>query len=310
MADNVVLNPGSGGASVATDDILGIHHQRVKIQHGADGSATDVSSASPLPVEAASLPLPTGAATAANQTTIIGHLDGLEGLLTTIDADTGVLAGAVRAEDAVHQSGDTGIMALAVRQDADAALAANGDYHPLQLDSEGRLKVECFPSGSIFPVEGADAHDAAVSNDPMLAGGVAQANDDTAPPNRVSAEGDATRLACTLDGALHTVPHPPQIWSVSNRYTTQQTDATVKAAPGAGLKLYITDIFFAADGVVDVTLEQDVNVFLWEYYAQAAGDGASSSFRTPIQLAANAALEVTTSAAITCTLVVTGYTAP
>lgn len=32
--------------------------------------------------------LPTGAATSANQTTIIGHLDGVEGLLTTIDADT------------------------------------------------------------------------------------------------------------------------------------------------------------------------------------------------------------------------------
>lgn len=33
--------------------------------------------------------LPTGAATSANQSTIIGHLDGVEGLLTTIDADTG-----------------------------------------------------------------------------------------------------------------------------------------------------------------------------------------------------------------------------
>ena len=37
----------------------------------------------------------TGVATAANQTTVIGHLDGVEGLLTTIDADTGTLAGAV-----------------------------------------------------------------------------------------------------------------------------------------------------------------------------------------------------------------------
>lgn len=36
--------------------------------------------------------LPTGAATAANQTTIAGHVDGIEGLLTTIDGDTGNLA--------------------------------------------------------------------------------------------------------------------------------------------------------------------------------------------------------------------------
>lgn len=37
----------------------------------------------------------TGFATSAKQDTIIGHLDGVEGLLTTIDADTGTLAGAV-----------------------------------------------------------------------------------------------------------------------------------------------------------------------------------------------------------------------
>lgn len=39
--------------------------------------------------------VPTGGATAANQSTIIGHVDGIEGLLTTIDADTGTIAGAV-----------------------------------------------------------------------------------------------------------------------------------------------------------------------------------------------------------------------
>ncbi len=65
MADNITV-PGTGEA-LAFDEIGGIKHQRVKMQHGADGSATDVSSASPLPVSNASLPLPTGAATSANQ---------------------------------------------------------------------------------------------------------------------------------------------------------------------------------------------------------------------------------------------------
>ena len=50
MADNTTLNEGSGGDVIASDDIAGVKHQRVKIEHGADGSATDVSSASPLPV--------------------------------------------------------------------------------------------------------------------------------------------------------------------------------------------------------------------------------------------------------------------
>jgi len=51
MPDNTQLNKNSsGGDIIATDDIGGVKHQRVKIQHGVDGSATDVSVASPLPV--------------------------------------------------------------------------------------------------------------------------------------------------------------------------------------------------------------------------------------------------------------------
>lgn len=50
MADNLAVTPGSG-ATIASDDIGGVHHQRVKISQGADGSATDVSSAAPLSVK-------------------------------------------------------------------------------------------------------------------------------------------------------------------------------------------------------------------------------------------------------------------
>lgn len=48
MADNVAITAGSG-TNIATDDIGGVQHQRVKVEFGADGSATDVSSAAPLP---------------------------------------------------------------------------------------------------------------------------------------------------------------------------------------------------------------------------------------------------------------------
>jgi hypothetical protein len=49
MADNTTLNTGSGGDVIATDDIGGVKHQRVKVEYGADGSATDVSNSTPLP---------------------------------------------------------------------------------------------------------------------------------------------------------------------------------------------------------------------------------------------------------------------
>jgi hypothetical protein len=51
MADNVGYTPGTG-AIVAADDIAGVLHQRVKIGVGADGTAVDVSSVNPMPVNA------------------------------------------------------------------------------------------------------------------------------------------------------------------------------------------------------------------------------------------------------------------
>src|SRR3989304_4507697 len=49
MADNTTLNPGSGGDEIATDDIGGVKHQLIKLEYGADGSATQVNALYPLP---------------------------------------------------------------------------------------------------------------------------------------------------------------------------------------------------------------------------------------------------------------------
>ena len=61
--------------------------------------ATDKVDVSGSSVSISSSALPTGAATAANQATIIGHVDGIEPLLTTIDADTSIIAGAVSGNE-------------------------------------------------------------------------------------------------------------------------------------------------------------------------------------------------------------------
>jgi len=50
LADNVTSGAASGGPTFATDEIGAVHFPRVKLVHGADGSATDTSTAAPLPV--------------------------------------------------------------------------------------------------------------------------------------------------------------------------------------------------------------------------------------------------------------------
>lgn len=52
-----------------------------------------------------------------------------------------------KAEDAIHTTGDVGVMALAVRQDAVSALAADGDYIPLSVNATGHLRIEASGSG-------------------------------------------------------------------------------------------------------------------------------------------------------------------
>lgn len=69
----------------------------------ADSGGTDrkglVDGDRHVQVDVLSSALPTGAATSANQTTLIGHVDGIEGLLTTIDSDTSIIAGAVSGSE-------------------------------------------------------------------------------------------------------------------------------------------------------------------------------------------------------------------
>lgn len=50
IADHIVLNPGSGGATLATDEVALTHFQIVKMAWGADGSANPVAAGSPMPV--------------------------------------------------------------------------------------------------------------------------------------------------------------------------------------------------------------------------------------------------------------------
>jgi hypothetical protein len=95
--------------------------------------------------------LPAGSAAigklAANSGVDIGDVD-----VTSIVPGTGA-TNLGKAEDAAHSDGDTGVMALAVRNDDVAALSgADGDYSPLQVNAAGSLytKDETGEAGSIL----------------------------------------------------------------------------------------------------------------------------------------------------------------
>lgn len=251
MADNTVLNTGSGGDTIASDDIAGVKHQRVKLSLGADGTAADAPvgggvEAGTLRVTIASdstgvlsvddnggaLTVDNGgtfavqATLAAETTKVIGTVNVAAAqtlaTVTTVGAVTAisnalpagtnnigdvdvlsVVPGTAatslgKAEDAAHTSGDVGVMALAVRRDADTALATtDGDYGPLQLNAAGSLKVAITAgagSGGTSIADGASFTRDTTSLTPV--GGVVEASAPT-----VTA-GDAVALSLTTGGAV------------------------------------------------------------------------------------------------------------
>jgi hypothetical protein len=103
-----------------------------------------------------------------------------------------------KAEDAAHASGDTGVMALAVRRDADTTLAGtDGDYAPLQVNSSGSLKVAITAgagSGGTSIADGASFTRDTTSITPV--GAVVE----TSAPTLTN--GDVAGLSQTTGGAL------------------------------------------------------------------------------------------------------------
>ena len=133
MADNVQVTAGSG-TSIAADEVVDatlgtVKVGYVKIMDGTiDGTGKASVGSNGLSVDVKASVNPTGAATAANQTTMIGHLDGVEGLLTTIDADTGTIAGAISGTE---MQVDVVTMPTVTVQDGGGSLTVDAASLPL-----------------------------------------------------------------------------------------------------------------------------------------------------------------------------------
>lgn len=183
------------------------------------GTVTVTDGAGALNVIVDSSALPTGAATAANQDGIIKDGTGdttqanvssgalhvaqqgtvtVSGTVTVTDGagalnvicDSGCSGGTQYAEDTVHSSGDTLTLAGVVRQDATAALAADGDRTLLQVDSNGHLKVS-----NNNPNLAADNSTLSTAKVPVIAGTVS-----TSAPTWTN--GNQSALSLQTDGSV------------------------------------------------------------------------------------------------------------
>jgi len=170
MADNVVLNAGSGGSTLAADDITSVLYQRVKLVEGADGvNDGDVSAANPLPVE---LRDADGTA-AADITSIKAAVELIDNAVSGTELQVDIVAALPAGTNAIGK--------LASNTGVDI-----GDVDVLSLPA----------STNTIEVVGDAAENAAVAGNPVLSGG----RYDLTP--RTLGDGDVGAIALDADGAV------------------------------------------------------------------------------------------------------------
>ena len=105
----------------------------------------------------------------------------------------------------------------------------------------------------------------------------------------------------------------PNAWSVTETNGSAQTNNELKAAPGAGLSLYITDIIISNGGTAGSVLFVETTgtpVTVIEKLYFGVNSGVPIRFITPIKLTANKNFGFTSASVSTHTILVNGYTAP
>lgn len=83
------------------------------------------------------------------------------------------------------------------------------DNEPFNLGQVGGTATVSGGVTGSLGVGGNTAHDAVIAGNPVLVGGMTETPADSAPANRVSAEGDIARIALDPDGSTFVLPHGP-----------------------------------------------------------------------------------------------------
>lgn len=259
-----VTQPVSGTVTAnlsATDNAVldNIDTQTAAIQTAVE-IIDNAISGTEMQVDVVTSALPSGASTAANQSTIIGHVDGIEALLTTIDADTGNIdtslnnieagyaAEAASLGSGVLIQGDDGTDRKNINVDA-----TTGD---VQVDVTNTVTVS---NADMTTVAGA------VSGTEMQVDIVASLPAGTNAIGKLAANsgvdiGDVTLTAGTAAvGTL--LPPDIDVTSHTNYIRKYYTSATptdgIIWSPAAGKRWHVLTLYLNVSAASTVTLEDD-----------------------------------------------------
>lgn len=301
--------PASGGAAVIPGDATA----GLKVDLGSDNDVTITSGT--ITTITNDVNIADGGNTITVDGTVTANLSATDNtVLDNIDSNTdygavvggGVEATALRVTIA---NDSTGVVSV---DDGGGALTVDGTV-TANLSATDNTVLDNIQAAVEIMDDWDDVHDSAIGSDGLTIMAEAIETDGTAPGTAV-AEADATRLKAGRDGVLLVNPTHPYLWSATDNQSSAQTNTALKAAPGANLSLYITDVIVSNGATAgNIKFVEDTGgtpVDKIEVIYLAANGGAVINFKTPIRITANKDFGYTSTTVTTHSVIVSGYIAP
>jgi hypothetical protein len=300
----ISITVGSGttvlGAAAATGPNVGAFSSRINIGDATDPHIGAQVDANGLHVVIGST-LP---AFASNPTVILGAGSALAGKVG-IDQTTPGTTNAVQV-----LTGSTTAVTQATAANLNATVIGAGSAG---TPNTGVMTMQGIAGATPVIVQGTAASGASATGNPNLGGCLAVSGPQTAVANA-----QAVAAECDLNGRQIVVQNGGAQQWVSGCATATGTSATsVISAPGAGLKIYVTDISVSNSGSTNslVTIQNDplgTPVTLWVLSNPATFGGSNMKFTTPLvpTVAVKAVGFTAGASSTTQTVCIAGFTGP
>ena len=218
-------------------------------------------------------------------------LQSATGFLTNIDAS---LDSITRAEDAIHTSGNRGVVSLAVRRDTLAGTASDGDYITLSTDADGRLYTTSTVTGSVAVTgtffQATQPVSIAATVTVTGAGGTFPVTD-SGGTLTVDAPVGTPVFVRLSDGtnAIHTLP--VSLASVPSHAVTNAGTFVVQENGGALTALQLIDNLVLAEDAAHVTGDAGIQSLAVRNDSDTSLAGTTGDY-TPLQVDSNGYLKV------------------
>lgn len=230
--------------------------------------------------------------------------------------------GLLKPEDSAHTSGDNGVFSLGVANTGFTAFAANGDYTPIATNLAGAIYADINFSAQ-SSAGGANAllklEDSANSDGQAGVASLLKRQDQLAT-GETNANGD---YALPLVDTLNRIYVNPWGAAVTEHFSSCATatattaDVALKAAAGAGIRIYVTSIDCkntSATVATSLDFKDATTVIAVGGIAQMATTSPGTygqTFPTPLRGTANTALNFATNVSVSSvTCCAQGFTSP